>query len=200
MNIDPQQIIFLALALIPSLAFHEAAHAYVAYYFGDPTAKYAGRLTLNPLAHLDPIGTIMILFAPIGWGKPVPVNLSNLRNPRWHGLLVSLAGPASNFVLALILAFILRFLPPNLELLAFFQSAIVLNLSLMVFNLLPVPPLDGSKIVMSLFPPTNPRDVMNYVQYGPLVLLILIFFLHDFLSKILSYVIFPLYNFVLYVS
>lgn len=198
---DLERIFFLLILLLPSLAFHEAAHAYVAYYFGDPTAKYAGRLTLNPLAHLDPLGTLVILLGvPFGWAKPVPVNLNNLKSPRWHGLFVALAGPASNFLLALVLGFLWHLTSYGTMARILVDNAIILNLTLAVFNLIPIPPLDGSKILISIFPPSNYSDLNNYLRFGPIVLLILIFFFSDILDQFFSLVIFPLYNFVIYTS
>lgn len=141
------QIIGFILALLIAFTIHEFSHAWVAYLYGDSTAKMHGRLTLNPLAHLDPLGTIFLLIAGFGWGKPVPVNPNNFSNPKLDNITVSLAGPMSNFFLAVILGLLLRFFnfPPLVSYL--FGITITINLVLMIFNLIPIPPLDGSKIL-----------------------------------------------------
>jgi Zn-dependent protease len=153
-------LLFLAV-LVPSVVLHEVAHGVVALGFGDDTAKRAGRLTLNPLPHIDPFGTIILpaLLAfttggAFGYAKPVPVNPSRMRRPRDHGLLVSLAGPATNIVLAVIAAVLLRALVPtasDLVLDLLFRFGII-NVVLAAFNLLPIPPLDGSAVVERLLP------------------------------------------------
>ena len=138
-----------AVALVVAVTIHEFAHAFIADRLGDPTPKINGRVTLNPLAHLDPVGTLAILIANIGWGKPVPYDPYNLANPKRDSLLISLAGPASNFILASLLALLLRFSPvPTMIVL----PMIMINIGLGVFNLLPIPPLDGSKILSGLLP------------------------------------------------
>ncbi|OGD62728.1 hypothetical protein A3A71_01795 [Candidatus Berkelbacteria bacterium RIFCSPLOWO2_01_FULL_50_28] len=151
-------VVLIAIILI-SLSVHEFAHAFIANLFGDPTAKHEGRLTINPAAHWDPIGTtiLVVLIAlntlglatlPIfGWGKPVPINESNFENPRWHGLQTAIAGPMSNFIFALLLALVLKFTHlPDVGV-GMLVIAISINLFLMFFNLLPIPPLDGSRIL-----------------------------------------------------
>lgn len=141
------QVIVTIGALLLAISIHEFSHAWVANYYGDSTPKRMGRLTLNPLAHLDLLGTIFLLIAGFGWGKPVIVNPRNFQNPKLDNLTVSLAGPMSNLILATILGLILRFigLPP----IAVTILAIIIffNLVLMIFNLIPIPPLDGSKIL-----------------------------------------------------
>jgi Zn-dependent protease len=166
--------ILLLLALIPSVILHEISHGVVALAFGDDTAKQAGRLTLNPIPHIDPFGTIIVpvLLAlsgvgVIGWAKPVPVNVSRLRHPRNEGVAVSLVGPAVNIVLALIFGLAYRFLVPlqDKQYTSFFQTGIpgptwaqyiyvlgYINVLLAVFNLIPLPPLDGSAVVERLLP------------------------------------------------
>lgn len=202
---EPIYLIFLIVALAVSLSVHEAAHAWAATYFGDPTPKYAGRLTLNPLAHLDPLGTLMIFVAHFGWGKPVPVNASNFRNPRWGMLGVAVAGPLSNFVLALVGGLVLRMTGGVAVMWALFLSILIqLNLILMVFNLVPIPPLDGSKVVLALFPPRNPEDLRNYLHYGPWILLGIFGFAavsgQPIISNILSPVVDVLWAFVMFQS
>lgn len=199
------EIIYIVIALVISLSVHEFAHAYTAMKCGDPTPKYAGRVTLNPAAHLDPLGTLMIFVAHFGWGKPVPVNQNNLRNPRWHMLLVSLAGPLSNFILALISAFLMKMFWFNLpSLRSFFQVLTQLNVILMVFNLLPIPPLDGSKVILALFPPRNPQDLYNYLHYGPYLLLGIVLFSafssQNILWRIMGPLVDIIYGFVLFQS
>lgn len=151
---SPALFVALLGAIVLALAFHEYAHAYVAYRLGDATAADQGRLTLNPLAHLDVVGTICLVVLGFGWGKPVPVNEGNLRNRRWGGLWVSLAGPASNVAISLVAAALTRLLGGSVgELAAVFLIFFVgVNLVLAAFNLIPVPPLDGSSILFSLLP------------------------------------------------
>ncbi len=150
---DPLSFFIIAVGILFALAIHEFFHAWMAYYLGDSTAKDQGRLTVNPLAHLDPLGTFLLFIIGIGWGKPVPFNPYNLRNQKWGPSLVSLAGPASNLLIALIVGLSLRFFEPtNLALVFFFSFFVWINLILGVFNLMPIPPLDGSHIFSALFP------------------------------------------------
>ena len=150
---DPMLFLVIAIAIIFALTIHEFFHAWMAYYLGDQTAKDQGRLTINPLAHLDPFGTLLLFIAGFGWGKPVPFNPYNLRNQKWGPSLVALAGPASNFIMALIVGLSLRFLSLTDPYLFLFLSYFVwINLLLGIFNLMPIPPLDGSHIFSALFP------------------------------------------------
>lgn len=157
--------VYLALALVgvmmPSLIIHEIAHAWTADYFGDPTARRAGRITLNPLKHMDPIGTVVLpvalaLVAPfvIGFAKPVPVVPTNLRRPRLHSLLVALAGPGSNFALAAAAMLVFQIVRPEREAILWYVLALtaVVNVVLGLFNMLPIPPLDGSAIIEFAIP------------------------------------------------
>ncbi len=160
------------VARLVAITIHEYAHAWVANFFGDSTAKLMGRLSLNPFVHLDLTGTIFLLLAGFGWGKPVIVNPRNFKNPRLDNLTVSLAGPISNLLLATALGLIYRFinLPGFLEQLFFLL--IFFNLVLMIFNLIPIPPLDGSKI-LGLF--TSEETFIRLQQIGiPLLFLIII--------------------------
>ena len=175
------QLLVSVPAVLLCLSVHEACHGYMAYALGDPTAKHAGRLTLDPIRHLDPIGTICLLFFHVGWAKPVPVNPGNFKHPRRDIALVSLAGPVSNFLLALVALFL--YYPLRLA-----ESSIVMTIALMlymvavisiglgVFNLIPVPPLDGSKILLSFLPRKYEWTVAQYqqfIQFGLLILLVL---------------------------
>ncbi len=147
---NPLQFIAFLVAILGAISIHEFAHAFTANLYGDNTPKLMGRLTLNPFAHLDLWGTIFLLLAGFGWGKPVIVNPQNFKNPRLDNLTVSLAGPISNLILAVILGLILRFFNLPAFLSSLLEILIFFNLVLMIFNLIPIPPLDGSKI-LSLF-------------------------------------------------
>ncbi|PJA51137.1 site-2 protease family protein [Candidatus Shapirobacteria bacterium CG_4_9_14_3_um_filter_36_12] len=142
-------IVFSAIGLLIAVTIHEFSHALTADRLGDPTPQAMGRLTLNPLAHLDPLGTLMIFIAHFGWGKPVPIDPYNFKNPRRDEILVSLAGPTSNFIFMIAISLIIRFIPMSIFSYVLYTFAIT-NLYLGVFNLLPIPPLDGSKVFLNL--------------------------------------------------
>jgi Zn-dependent protease len=193
-----QDLPHVVITLLAAFTIHEFAHAYVAYKFGDSTAKNQGRLTLNPLKHLDPLGTILILIAGFGWARPVPVNRFFFKNPRLAGILVSLAGPMSNLLLAIIAYFIWYGLGATgisdavqLNLLAFFNIFIQLNLVLFVFNLLPFPPLDGYRIIWDLVPGHIRPRLTQYESYGALIFLILV------ITPLDRYTIYPIMNTVI---
>ncbi|MET1032173.1 site-2 protease family protein [Domibacillus tundrae] len=171
-----EQLPFVIIALLVAFTVHEFAHAYTAYKFGDDTAKNQGRLTLNPVHHLDPIGTIFILIAGFGWARPVPVNRRNFKNPKLAGVLVSLAGPLSNFLIAFIALGILYLIGGNANEFVFklFETMVWLNVLLFVFNLLPFPPLDGYRILEDLAPSHLRVKMTRYEQYGVLLFLILV--------------------------
>ena len=176
--------LFFLIVLVFSIVAHEVAHGSAAYSLGDPTAKNAGRLTFNPLKHLDPIGSVLVpLFLVmansrflIGWAKPVPVNPYNFNDQRWGSAKVGLAGPAANLSIALFFGLLMRFfgLPPALEHL--FGVIVWLNLLLAVFNLVPVPPLDGSHILFSLLPPAARGVEIFLRQYGIFIFIFIIFY------------------------
>ena len=195
-----QKIAIYALPVIFAITVHEAAHGYAARYFGDMTAHLAGRISLNPIKHIDPFGTILvpalmmmaggILF---GWAKPVPVDFSRLRNPKRDMLWVAAAGPASNLVMAILWVFVLKFsggLPSYigvpLELMA--QAGVMINVVLMVLNLLPLPPLDGGRIAVSLLPHHLAYRYAKVERYGFIILIVLLF--TGILAKILQPLIF----------
>ncbi len=183
---NPILIAGIVIALLIAITVHEFAHAWVANYYGDPTAKLQGRLTLNPIAHLDLMGTIFLLLVGFGWGKPVMVNPNNFRNPKLDNLTVSLAGPISNLLLATFFGIIYRFVPfpPIVEQLLIL--IIFFNLVLMIFNLIPIPPLDGSK-VLSLF--LREETYIKLQQMGVFILfLFIIIFYRTFPTLIFNIV------------
>ena len=175
-RLQPEVLALLIPVLLFALVFHEFSHGWVAYKLGDPTAKHQGRLTLNPIAHLDPFGSLMILFVGFGWAKPVPVNSRYLANPRVDMMKIAFAGPASNLLLALISGILIRitgYMGPLTSMLILFTQ---INISLAVFNMIPIPPLDGSQIFSGLMIRKNPNLVMQLQMYGPQILMGLILF------------------------
>ncbi|MGI6278658.1 MAG: site-2 protease family protein [Patescibacteria group bacterium] len=175
---NPFSLAIFVVSLLFALSIHEAAHAWAANHLGDPTAKFAGRLTLNPLAHLDPIGTILLFLFGFGWGKPVPIDEFNLNNPRRDGALISLAGPGANLIAATFFSFLwwLTYQLGNNGLIInnLMSGLIQLNVVLGLFNLLPVYPLDGSKILVGFLPEEAAQKIDNTLkQYGILVLIFL---------------------------
>ena len=175
-------------AILVALTFHEYAHGWVADKLGDPTARLSGRLTFNPLAHLDPIGTLALIFSPVGWAKPVPVNYSNLRHPRRDMIWVAAAGPGANFVLAAGSAWSLRFfegaggsgqsawlLGLLTPLYLMLHRSVLINVALAIFNLIPLLPLDGGRVTAGLLPPRQAASYGRMERYGFVILLVLIF-------------------------
>lgn len=167
LSLSPFEIVAWIVGFLVALTVHEAAHAAAANYLGDPTAKWAGRVSLNPLRHLDPVGTIFLFFAGFGWGKPVPVNPNNFANQRAGEVLTSLAGPLANFVVALVLAIPHNLLPTGSPAFLFIQIVMFVNIVILVFNLLPIPPLDGGGVVANFLPP---RLAEKYLRNGPIIL------------------------------
>lgn len=183
----------ISIMLVPALfavMLHEVAHGYVAARFGDPTARLLGRLTLNPLRHLDPIGTLALMFFGFGWAKPVPVNFRNLHHPRRDMIWVALAGPLTNFTLALASALLLRglggypsnafgtsALGPYLQPVALMAGfSLYINIILAVFNLIPIPPLDGGRVLTGLLPKRQ-ADLLGRIEpFGFMIILFLVFF------------------------
>ena len=181
---DPIVFFLLAGALVLSISVHEFSHAFVANALGDDTAKKMGRMTLNPGAHLDPVGTLFLLLLGFGWGKPVPFNPINLKNPRRDSALVSLAGPVSNLILAIVLSLILKFTPVDGIFSVFLYTATFYNLILGFFNLIPLGPLDGNKIVFGFLPNKLAIQWLEFQRYGTFILLFLILF--GFTEKIVQ--------------
>lgn len=194
---NPLLFAVIAVALLFSITIHEFSHAFVANKLGDSTAKDLGRVSLNPLAHLDPLGTLALLIAGFGWGKAVPINYYNLKNPRRDAAIISFAGPGSNFLMATLLTMVVKIiesifgantgyglLSPALILTTFLYPIILYNIVLGIFNLLPLKPLDGFKIVNGLLPP---QLSVQWVQLAPYGIFILIFMVATgSISKIVS--------------
>lgn len=178
--LDLRLLVLLIPVILLALSVHEYSHGMMAYRLGDPTAKYAGRLTLNPLSHLDPIGTLMLFLVHFGWAKPVPVDPRHFANPKRDMLWVALAGPASNMFLAFLSGLVIRFINahPGPFMGSFIGNSFAvmmvlslqINLALAVFNLLPIPPLDGSKVLYGLLPPQYEHVAYNLERYGPGIL------------------------------
>jgi Zn-dependent protease len=191
--------IFQILILIFSVVIHEVSHGYAALMQGDVTAKYAGRLTLNPIKHLDPIGSVILptILALLpgglmfGWAKPVPYNPYNLKNKRWGEVIVAAAGPISNLVIAGVFGLLIRFS----EYLALGKSfvdlsiiVVLINVVLAIFNLMPIPPLDGSKILFGFFPKQTLKLETIFNKYSLILLLIFIFFVWQYLTPIIIFI------------
>lgn len=179
----------MAPPILFALTLHEYAHAYVAYRLGDKTAYYEGRLTANPLRHLDPLGTLLLFIAGFGWAKPVPVNPFYFDDRKKGMMLVSLAGPATNLLLALVAAVVFGLMKPSGWLFFMLSYFIYINVLLAVFNFLPIPPLDGSKILAGILPGRQ-EWLYQLERYGTAILLVLIIF--GFLSPILQFFINPI--------
>ncbi len=198
------ELIVLVPGFLLAITVHEYAHGYIAFRLGDPTAKLAGRLTFNPVSHLDLFGTLALIIAKIGWAKPVPVNPRNLRNPKQDMLLISLGGPAANLLTALVLALVVHGLVATYSgrpvgelgvfilkpLFPILLAAIQINLVLALFNLIPVPPLDGFSILQGLLPIRQAYALEQIQPYGVFILLLLL------LTGAIGYIIFPPLRFI----
>ncbi len=193
MNQKILEFLLLAPPFLLAITFHEFAHGYVALRFGDPTARDAGRLTMNPLRHLDPIGVLAFFIVKIGWAKPVPVDAARLKNPARDMLYVSLAGPAANLILAAASVVVLKtlalcaaFLPYSFVYPAVNMAAasVWINVVLAIFNLVPIPPLDGSEILMRILPHELARGYARIAPFGFIILLVL--FYTGILPRLLS--------------
>ncbi len=193
--LDITTSIFFFLIIIASAIIHEYMHGWAAERLGDNTARQAGRLTLNPIPHIDPMGTIFVPLLLlliqsnflIGWAKPVPYNPFNLRNRRWGEALVAAAGPAVNLFIAVVLGLIIRLAPPSIFT-AFLSKIVFLNILLAIFNLVPIPPLDGSKILFSLLPDNKFwwRFKINVERYGMVLVLLFVFFLWSAIAPVIQ--------------
>lgn len=188
-------------AILIALTVHEYAHGYIAWRKGDDTAKNAGRLTFNPLAHLDVFGTLMLLWGPFGWAKPVPVNPYNLDNPKRDMIYVGAAGPVSNIILAIIFGLILRFIfssgmstSISFDIVTFLKLSFMINIGLSFFNFIPVPPLDGSNILIGLLPSNKVAVYLKYVKHVPKILLGLLIGEWVFHIPLFSLIIYPFWE------
>ena len=185
----------MGLSVLIALVLHELSHGFVSYKLGDPTPKTDGRLSLNPLKHIDPIGAICLFFFGFGWAKPVMIDYRYYKNKKLGVALTALAGPVMNFILALIGGFFLSLFEANITLNSFFSTFIVINIGLGVFNLIPLPPLDGSKVLAIILPKDIYDIYMSYESLGMLVLLCLMMFgtFNTYLNVIVNII----YHFIL---
>lgn len=197
---NPVLFILRFPAILIALTFHEFAHGWVALKLGDTTARDNGRLTLNPFSHLDIFGTIMLLLGPFGWAKPVPVNSYNLKNPKRDLLFISLAGPVSNIILALIFGYMLRFIIDynpsfaNFQHLGEFLSlSIIINIGISFFNLIPIHPLDGSKILLGIIPNSWIPGYLEKSRHLPAIFMGLLIIEWGFQIPLFSKIMNPLY-------
>lgn len=190
-------MLFYFVIIIPSAIIHEYAHGWAADQLGDPTARYAGRLTLDPRAHVDKWGTFLmplLLFFMTGgrflfaYAKPVPYNPYNLKNQKWGPLLVAVAGPLSNFLLAFMFGLSMQFLPLSSTFISFLSVIVYANVLLGVFNLVPIPPLDGSKVLYAILPDSMWKVKQTLEQYGFFILMFFIFFFFRLISPIIGFV------------
>ncbi|HZZ98457.1 MAG TPA: site-2 protease family protein [Candidatus Saccharimonadia bacterium] len=194
---SPLEFFFSLAAIVIAITIHEASHAWMADKLGDPTARLQGRVSLNPLRHLDPLGTLAMILTRFGWGKPVEFDPYNLQNPRRDSALIALAGPASNLILATVLSVVLNFLPIPDFLGIFLIMLITINVFLAIFNFVPVHPLDGGKILVGLLPKDIANDLDKILRrYGIFILILLILPLGNSQSPV-SYLITPIVSGIL---
>ncbi len=198
---NPIVFVISAVALLIAITVHEFAHAFAADRLGDPTPRLMGRLTLNPIAHLDPIGTLLLLLIRFGWGKPVQFDPYNLKNPRRDAAIIALAGPFSNLLLASFFSLLLRLWmitsPGFATFAAILTPFIYYNVILAIFNLIPIHPLDGGKILVGLLPPESARTFDQFLnRYGIFLLMLLIFPIFGGIS-VINTVISPVINLLL---
>lgn len=199
---QPFDLIFLIIILVMSVVIHEVSHGYVANLLGDPTARLAGRLTLNPFVHLDWFGSVVVPFLfyllpgglMFGWAKPVPYNPYNLRGGKWGPALVAIAGPVSNLLLVLAFGLALRFGLLPMEAVSLVASLVLINIMLAVFNLMPIAPLDGSKILFALLPNSLSGLEIWWQKHQLLILILFLFIISS--STILERIVFGLFRFV----
>ncbi len=193
---NPVMFIVLAVLLLYSVIAHEVAHGWVAYLFGDDTARRYGRLTLNPASHIDLIGTLMLFIVGFGWAKPVPVNYSRLKDYRFGFMSVALAGCATNILIAVIALFLLQFGNMSAYPVSYTLLTIVarINIILGAFNLIPIPPLDGSKVLMSFLPQDAQQQLAKLEPYGFFLLAILLF--TGYLSPVIDFMEHAIYGFI----
>jgi Zn-dependent protease len=193
---DPLSAILWTVALLVAITIHEFSHAFLADRLGDPTPRFQGRLTLNPLAHLDPLGTLALLFIGFGWGKPVQINPFNLRSPQ-DAAIISVAGPASNLLLAIIFSAGGLFLGHLSGFIAVVATAIIeVNVRLAVFNLIPIHPLDGGKVLIGILPEKQAKSLDSFLsQYGVIILLFLLLPIFDGIPPVF-YLIGPVVHFL----
>jgi Zn-dependent protease len=181
-------------AVLWAISFHEFCHGWVAYKLGDRTAAMQGRLSLNPLAHIDPVGALMLIFLRFGWAKPVPINSRNFRNPRKGIILVSLAGAGGNFLTVIVCALLCKIFPQLIHLGTPLSTVMInmlaVNIGLGVFNLIPIPPLDGSKVLGMLLPPRMMRAYFFLETYGMWIILALVF------TGLLQHIMGPIIDFI----
>lgn len=192
-----QSILLSLPAVIIAIGFHEAAHAFVAYELGDNTARNEGRLTINPMKHVDPVGLLMLIIFRFGWAKPVPINPNNFKNKKWGTVLTALAGPVTNLIIAFVTCFIYVTAPLYVRLESNFGTTymimlgaiITINVGLAIFNFIPIPPLDGSKIFSAILPDKYYYKVMQHQSMIQLIVILLLF------SGIIGAIISPIADF-----
>lgn len=190
-NINFHEFIIRSIAVLVAIIPHEMAHGFAAYLCGDETAKNDGRLSLNPLHHLDPIGTICLIFFKFGWAKPVMINPNNFRDRKKGTFFVAIAGVLTNFILAIISVIILKHIHLNEFMQELLLNIFWFNIILGVFNLIPIPPLDGSKILFSFLPLKYEYYLIKYERYGYIILFLLI------MSSTLDKILVPMVNFMI---